>query len=262
MQVMSRQQKRRAAALLVGAIAAGAVWLASCTDLGPAGGVYSISPLLLPSPGMVVGDTMRDSTGAVAPLRVVGFTANGDTVPGTTATFVTFDTLAHLVGGNVLVADHLGGARVLGAIGSVQTLPETVKVTLAPDTIVATDSTHHLKTYSFITGDTLVTSAELSTRVQHLVAGGSPSDVDAVIVRYSIVSAPTPKGAIPTVALMNNSVGSSRDTTVGGRAGRALRLLVKQLTGLATDSAVIAATASYRGQSLGTVQFTVVFRNQ
>lgn len=258
---MSRQARGRAA-LLLAAIAAGGIWLASCTELGPAGSVYSISPLLLPSPGMVVGDTMRDSTGAVAPLRVIGFTASGDTVAGTTATFITFDTLAHLVAGNVLVADHLGGARVLGAIGSVQTLPETVKVTLSPDTIAAADSTRHLKTYSFIKGDTLVTSAELATRVQHLTAGGT-SDVDAVVVRYSIVRAPAAKGAIATVSVMNNNLVSSRDTTVGGRAGRTVRLRVSQLAGgLATDSAIVAATASHRGRSLGTVQFTVVFKNQ
>jgi len=256
-----RARPSAAGVLFISAVAVGGIWLASCTDLGPADGIRSISPLLLPSPGMVVGDTMRDSAGVVAPLRVVGFTANGDTVQGTAATFITFDTLAHLVGGNVLVADYQGGARVLGAIGSVQTLPETVKVTLSPDTILAADSIHQLKTYSFIAGDTLVTSAELETRVQH-VAGTTLSDVDAVIVRYTILREPPAKGSIPTVALMNNNTGSTRDTTVAGRAGRTLRLQVKQLTSLSPDSAIVTATASYRGRSLGVVRFTVVFTNQ
>ena len=251
--------RRHARAPALIAVAVCGVWLATCTEPNAAGSVQSISPLQLPSPGIVVADTMRDSTGAVAPLRVVGFAPNGDTVAGTTATFVTLDTFAHLVGGNVLVADRLGGARVLGAIGTIQTLPETVKVTLSPDTIVAADSTHHFKTYSFI-GDSLATSAELGVRVEHR-AGGSTSDVDAVIVRYSIVSAPAAKGSVPTVTLMNGNQVSSRDTSLGGRAGRTLRLRVQQLTSL-TDSAVIAATASYRGRSLGTVQFTVVFKNQ
>ena len=247
----------------VGAVAACvvAVWLASCSELGSPPGVFAISPLLLPSPGMVVGDTMRDSNGVAAPLRVIGFTASGDTIAGTTAAFVTLDTFAHLSGGATLVADHLGLARVLGGIGSLQTLPETVKVTLSPDTLFAADSTHHLKTFSVLGGDTLVTSADLTTRVSHK-NGTTFSDVDAVIVRYSIVSAPNAKGTIPTITLVNGSLVSTRDTTSGGRTGRAARLRVSQLTSVAVDSARVLATASYRGVTIGTVTFTVVFKNQ
>jgi hypothetical protein len=238
-----------------------AVWLASCSELGSPSGVFAISPLLLPSPGIVVGDTMRDSNGVAAPLRVIGFSASGDTLAGTNAVFVVLDTFAHLSGSATLVADHIGSTRVLGGIGSLQTLPETVKVTLSPDTLYAADSTHHLKTFSILNGDTLVTSADLSTRVAHK-NGAALTDVDAVIVRYSIVSAPTAKGSVPTITLMNGSFVSTKDTTVGGRAGRAARLRVSQLTSVAVDSARIRATASYRGITIGTVTFTVVFRNQ
>lgn len=256
----SVDRPRRAAALAACGIAV--AWLANCSELGgPSGGVYAISPLLLPSPSMVVGDTMRDSAGVVAPLRVIGFTDSGDTIPGTTATFITLDTNAHLAGGTVLVADYIGGARVLGSLGGIQTLPETVKVTLSPDTLMAADSTHHLKTYSFVTGDSLVNSAELSTRVQHR-AGGTTADVDGVVVYYSIVSAPPASDSVPTVVLMSNNLLSSRDTTVSGRASRVLRLRVQQLTNLNPDSAVVVATTSYRGQPIGAVQFTVVFQNK
>jgi len=254
---------RGATFVRVGAVAACAVavWLASCSELGSPSGVFAISPLLLPSPGMVVGDTMRDSTGAAAPLRVIGFSASGDTIVGTMAAFVTLDTFAHLSGSATLVADHIGSARVLGGIGSLQTLPENVKVTLSPDTMYAADSTHHLKTYSIIGGDTLVTSADLTTHVSHK-NGTTLSDVDAVVVRYSIVSAPTAKGSVPTVTLVNGSLVSTRDTTSGGRAGRAARLRVSRLMSVAVDSARILATASYRGVTIGTVTFTVVFKNQ
>jgi len=240
--------------------AAALTLLVSCLDLGAPEGVLSITPLLLPSPGMVVGDTMRDSAGAAAPLRVYAFNANGDTIAATT-TFITLDTTAHLAGGTLLVADFVGNARVVGTVGSLQTLPETVKVTLEPDTLQATDSTRHERTFSVLGGDTLVTSAELTTRVTHL-GGASPSDVDAVIVRYEILSAPPAKGTIPTVSLVNGSLLSNRDTTTAGRASRAARLRVSQLTSTALDSAVIRATASHRGISIGVVTFTVVFRNQ
>ena len=256
----SVDRRRRAAALA--ACGAAVAWLANCSELGgPSGGVYSISPLLLPSPSMVVGDTMRDSAGVAAPLRVVGFTESGDTVRGSAATFITLDTNAHLVAGTVLVADHVGGARVVGMLGGIQTLPETVKVTLSPDTIVATDSVRHRKTYSFLSGDTLVNSAELSTRVAHR-DGTTLSDVDGVVVYYAIVSAPPAKGSTPPVVLMSGNLLSSRDTTVSGRAGRIVRLRAQQLTSLSPDSAIVTATASYRGQTIGVVQFTVVFTNQ
>jgi hypothetical protein len=237
-----------------------AVWLASCSELGSPAGVFAISPLLLPSPGMVVGDTMRDSNGVAAPLRVIGFTASGDTIAGTTAAFVTLDTFAHLSGSATLVADHLGLARVLGGIGSLQTLPETVKVTLSPDTLYAADSTRHLKTYAF-PAETLATSADLATRVGHR-NGTTFTDVDAVIVRYSIASAPPAKGSGSTITLVDGNAVSTRDTTTSGRAARAVRLQIKQLTSLALDSAVVLATASHRGVTIGTVRFIVVFKFQ
>jgi hypothetical protein len=240
--------------------AAAAAALAACFGLGgEPSGPASISRLLLPAPGVVVGDTMRDSTGAAAPLRVIAFAASGATLAAQ-PTFVTLDTLVRLVAGNLLVGDYLGSARVVGGIGAVQAQPETVKVTLRPDTLVATDSVRHVRTYTLV-GDTLVTSAELGTRVQNR-QGASPADVDAVIVHYTVVRAPPPRGAVPTITVMNGSQVSSRDTTTGGRAGRTLRLRLSQLTSAADDSAVVVATAAYRGRSIGTVQFTVLFTKQ
>ena len=246
----------------IGAIVlcAAAVFLLSCELSVAPGGFYSISRLLLPAPGVVLGDTMRDSTGKAAPLRILAYNATGDLVAGTTPYFVMLDTFAHLSGGTLVIGDHVGAARIVGGMSRVQTLPETVKVTLKPDTIVAADSVHHLKTFSLLT-DTLVTSAELAALVQHRV-GTTTSTVDAVIVKYSIVSAPPSKSALPSVALLNGGLGSSVDTTLSGRAGRTVRLYVNRLLTANQDSAVVRATASYRGVSLGTVQFTVVFKSQ
>jgi len=74
---MKRMRRNRVRTL---GFAAAAVLLLSC-DLSVApGGVYSISKLLLPSPGMVIGDTMRDSLGNAAPLRVLAFSVTGDSI--------------------------------------------------------------------------------------------------------------------------------------------------------------------------------------
>jgi hypothetical protein len=82
--------------VVLATIGAAAWWLLSCREIpAPDEGVFSISPLILPSPGLVAGDTMRDSLGLVAPLRVIAFDIDGNEVPGLEATFVAIDTGAH-----------------------------------------------------------------------------------------------------------------------------------------------------------------------
>jgi hypothetical protein len=228
-------------------------WSAGPNDL------YSISRLMLPSPGIVVGDTMRDSLGNAAVLRLIAYARSGDTLTGQQKYFITLDTLTHLVGGMVLLGDHLGTSRVIGGIGSLQTLPETVKVTLRPDTLIAADSVRHLKTYLLLT-DSISNSADLSALVQNRT--GTPTPVDAVIVKYTLVSSPPSKSFLPSVTIMNGNTISTADTTSAGRVGRSLRLYVNRLLTVNEDSAVVDATASYRGASLGTIRFTVVFKSQ
>jgi hypothetical protein len=246
-------------------VAAGAAawWLVSCRDVpAPEGGVLSVSPLRLPSPGVVVGDTMRDSTGLVAPLSVVAYGVGGDTIRNAPTTFATLDTGAHLSGA-LLIGDNAGTTvRVLGTVAALQTQPVPVKVTTSPDTMVAADSTLHHTKYSLTTGDTVVNSADLTTVVRH--KGTTPSGVEAVIVRYAIQRAPPGDPAKgPTLLLMNGSTPSSRDTTdTGGRAARSARLRLVAATALAADTALVTATSSYRGRTLGTVTFVLIFTRQ
>jgi hypothetical protein len=240
-------------------------WLVSCRELpAPEGGILSISPLLLPSPGLVAGDTMRDSLGFAAPLRVIAYSVSGDTLTGVTPTFITLDAGAHLEqGGLLLVGDEVGKTvRIVGSLASLQTKPESVKVTLSPDTLVAADSIVHHKTYTLVSGDTIVTTADLATIVQHV--GATTSGVAAVIVRYVIDKAPAgdpSKG--PTILLMNGSLQSSRDTTdKDGRAARNARFRLAPLSTFVADTALVSASASYRGRTIGVVQFTLVFTSQ
>jgi hypothetical protein len=247
----------------VGAAAgAAAWWLVSCRDIpAPEGGVLAVSPVRLPSPGLVAGDTMRDSTGLIAPLSVVAYGVGGDTVKTVTPTFATLDTGAHLSGA-FLVGDNVGTTvRVVGTVAAVQTQPVIVKVTASPDTLVPADSTLHRKSYSLITGDTVVNTADLTTIVQHI---GTNAGVEAVIVRYSIERAPPgdpTKG--PTLLLMSGTTQSSRDTSdANGKAARSARLRITATTATTVDSAFVKATSSYRGRVLGTVTFLLVFNRQ
>ncbi|MEX2178192.1 MAG: hypothetical protein WD801_05750 [Gemmatimonadaceae bacterium] len=252
----------RSRAFAVVSLAVAAVSVLACRDIpAPEGGVLSVSRVLLPSPGLVVGDTMRDSTGAAAPLAVIAYGISGQPLsPQPDAAFHILGAGAHLAGA-LLVGDE-AGTRVglVASVGALQTLPESVTVTLRPDTLIAADSTRHVRRYALI-GDTVINSAELSTIVQHR-EGADTSGVDAVIVRYEIVSAPTATGSGPTVQLMRVNAPSSRDTTSGGgRASRSARLRIAAFAG-ALDSAVVLATASNRGATLGSVRFTIVFQQE
>lgn len=250
-------------------IALGAVawWLVSCRDIpAPEGGILAVSGVLLPSPGLVAGDTMRDSLGLAAPLRIVAYQANGEpAVPAPIPTFVVLDTGAHLADAFWLVGDKAGTTvRVVGSVGSLQTSAASVKVTLSADTLVANDSIVHHKTYSLVTGDTVVNSAELTTVVEHRGAtGATNTGVEAVIVRYTIDKMPAGNGKGPTLLLMSGSTLATRDTTdASGRASRVARLRLAALNSTAPETTAVSATASYRGRTLGVVQFTVIFKSQ
>ncbi len=247
---------------LVFATALVGVALAACRDIpAPDGGVLALSRVIRPSPGLVVGDSMRDSLGNVAPLRIVAFDQNGDTVAAPPpVTFILLDTTATLEG-DILVGSHTGRARVIATVAGLQSRTDTVTVTLRPDTIVS-DSVRFIRGVN-PAADTSFASPELAVTVQHRDST-SVSGVDAVIVTYSLLRSPAggSGGTGPTVVFVGGSAATVRDTTAGGGlAGRAVRLRLAALPQL-TDSAMVAATASYRGQSLGTVTFTIVFQTQ
>ena len=241
-----------------------AAMLAGCRELpAPEGGVQALSGIVLPSPGLVVGDTMRDSLGVATPLRVVAFDENGDTIsPAPAAVFVVFDTTARLEG-EFLVGRSTGRARLIATVAGLTSRLDTVTVTLEPDTIVRADSTRHVRRVNVLSGDTTFASADLNVIVQNR-AGATAAAVPAVIVKYTLTRAPSgaPGGSGPTVVFVGGSAAQARDTTnADGRAARSIRLRLAAQPQL-TDSAIVAATASYRGQTLGTVQFTIVFQTQ
>lgn len=255
---MKRQRfPRRAAAIAAATLG---WYVLSCTEVpAPEGGVVSISNIRRPSPGLVAGDTMRDSTGVVAPLRVVAFGLDDAPVdPQPVVSFLALDTTAHVVGGT-LIGDRVGTVRVVGVVGGLQTRPDTIPVTLSPDTLVPSDSILHRVAYEF-TGDTVVHSAELGASVQHRLP--NVSGVQAVVVKYAITKAPQGNSA-PTVVLVSGNRLSDRDTSDAlGKASRVARLRLNALSNFATDTVQVDASASYRGQTIGVVTFTIVFTKQ
>lgn len=239
-----------------------ALALAACRDVpAPEGGVYSISVLGLPSPGVVAGDTIRDSLGMAAPLELVAFGADNEPLdPQPERAFAVLDTGARIENRIWLIGEIPGTTvRVVGGVAGLQTTPVEVKVTLRPDSLVPADSVLHHVTYTF-PADTAA-NAELNVTVRHHGAADT-TGVDAVVVRYTVERAPAGSGTAPTLLLLNGSAVSDRDTTVaGGRASRSARLRIGALTSFVSDTVVVTARASHRGASIGAVAFTIVYRN-
>jgi hypothetical protein len=244
---------------VVQGIAAVVACATACREVpAPEGGVHSISRLLLPAPGLVVDDTLRDSLGIAAPLDVIAYGLDNEPLePQPEHSFVVLDAGARLEGGHFLVGEEAGTTvRVVGTVGSLQTQPMSVKVTLAPDTIVPADSIEHHLFYTIPPDTTAQTTLNVNVRNRAADAG-----VEAVIVHYSVDKAPPSINETPTVVLLNGSVTSLRDTTeANGRASRVARLRLNAIAEPGLDTVIVSATTAYRGASLGTVQFMIVFQ--
>src|SRR5690348_17857906 len=79
-------------------VAAGVAWVVvACLDVSsPVFGISSISTILLPSPSVIVGDSLRDTAGKVQPVAVTVYGPNGDTITDATIQFVAVDSTNRL----------------------------------------------------------------------------------------------------------------------------------------------------------------------
>ncbi len=241
-----------------GAIAAVAAATAvACSDVsGNRDSVLSIEFDSLASPSVVLGDTLRDTTGVVARPVVRLFNFKGDEVPATNVRFQSGDRgvrVDSLTG--IVTADSLRTtpARVIASVGSLQAV-QRIAVTLRPETVRAVNGRDSLL-YSLI-DSTLNVSPQLTVKVAH---GPNPPDsaVTSYVVSFAIVS-----GQSSQLAELVNDVGrqSRVDTTdAGGIAGRAVRVRPVFL-GAHTDSVLIDATVKYRGQQVSGSPVRLVLR--
>jgi hypothetical protein len=237
---------------LIGIAAAAAV---ACIDMSAPNGPASISVLLLPSPGVVLGDVMRDSNGVPAPVGLAAYDATGGILSGLKADFFITDSLrfAHLDPNLILVGDSLGTAHVIGQIGSLQTPVANVPVTLAPAKFTATGTIDTLRAPLSADSATAIGGVPLGALLQSATNTG----VAGFVVKYAITYAPATKAGStgPAVYLAGDDGKIAfRDTTdASGAVTRKLTVNssfladADLLAGRKTDSAVVLATTSYKG---------------
>lgn len=243
-------------------IAAGVVAFACYPIESPPGGVASISTVQPPFTAVVVGDTLRDSAGVVAPLRVYAFDTHGDTMK-LQPSFVVLDSGAHMVGGSMLVGDSVRSTpvRVVGSFGSLQTPPDSIYVTVAPTTLVATtttDATGHTDTLRFVPD----TAWSANNATLQLAVKGGPGDSVAVpgwIGSFHVDMAPASRDTAPSVYVVDDRGTTPARSDTADASGTLSRKLILRAGALAdtalvlghrVDSIVVSVRASYRGSAL------------
>ena len=222
---------------------AGAV---ACTDVsGSSTSVLSIQFDTLPSPSVVVGDTLRDTTGAVIRPVVRAYNFKGAEILPTPVFFlspdsgVTVDSVTGIVVGDSLRSSP---ARIVATVGRLQAI-QKVNLTLSPDTIFAKNAFDSL-VYS-ISDTTKDVSPALTVMLSHRLAPND-SAVPFYIVSFAIVSQPDP---LLGELVNDGGTASHVDTTdATGIAGRKIRLHPLHLSSVTqVDSIVVNATARFHG---------------
>ena len=218
----------------------------ACTDIsGSSTSVLSIQFDTLSAPSVVVGDTLRDTTGAVIRPVVHAFNFQGEEIIPAPVFFLSPDsgiTVDSVTG--IVVGDSLRStpARIVATVGTLQAI-QNVDVTLRPDLVQAVNGRDSLQ-YSLL-DTTLNVSPLLTVTLTHGVAPND-SSVKSYIVSFAIVAQSNPQ-----LGELVNDAGKASvvDTTdASGIAGRKIRLHPLFLSsGTAVDSIVVNATAKYRG---------------
>jgi hypothetical protein len=233
----------RAALLVILAIAGLAPF--ACSDIvTSSASILSIVFDSLAAPSVVVGDTLRDTTGAVVRPVVHVFNFKGEEVAQAPVYFLSPDsgiTVDSATG--IVTADSLRStpARIVATVGTLQAV-QNVDVTLRPDSLKAVNAIDSLQLSVFDT--TLNVSPLLQVQLTHGIAPDD-SAVKSWIVSFAIVAQSDPKLG----ELVNDAgLASVVDTTdATGMAGRKIRVHPLFFTSSTVDSIVVNATAKYRG---------------
>ena len=108
-------------------------------------GIAYISPIILPAPAVAIGDTLRDSLGVAAPLRIAAFGRNDDPLPDPVATFlptVAPSPISISGAGIVTASDTVSAVRTVQVVGRVgnklQTTQASLLVVPQPDSLRVT----------------------------------------------------------------------------------------------------------------------------
>ena len=211
------------AALVAGSVALGCGDVPTLQD-----GVAYITGVELPLPAVAAGDTLRDSLGRVAPLRVRAFGRDSQEITGLEVSFLPTVLPAGVTideNGILVARDTVGSVQIVGRVGDrLQTTIATLQIVPEPMFIARPDGDE--------AGDTAIALPALRpfpVTVKGVYRGASTT-VIGIIVRYRIDSL-RPRTLPAGSAILTNAAGAASrpdltmavDTTVtGGTATRSV----------------------------------------
>lgn len=260
---------RRSAMVRLAAIAVvmGAAGALACTKVGTGPTVpVAIETFAPPLPSVVVGDTMRDTSGNVAPLRATVYNADGNPIPDAPIHFLALDSLHRITldtTTGIVVGRDTGQTRVVAHVGSLQSQPITVTVVQQPTAIIPLDPLVDTLDYTidFTTGrDTLQNLRVRLVRVEGADTVGVPS----YLVRYDFeYPAGYDNSDSTRVQLVNGTTRKPTllvTTSTDGFTSQALR--ITPFATPDTDSVIVAARAAQPGGPATPIRFVVHYTIQ
>jgi hypothetical protein len=243
----------------------------ACEDLGGPNDVQSIQfdSSLQVYPSVVVGEQLRDSNGAVQPLRAIAFNGSGKPIDDAAITYLSFDTLLTVTpGGSVTAKGYRDTpAKIYATAGSLQSNPLNLTITRRPDTLSVTTYALHgaagfaaesigvlLQGFDTTTTRQPVNAWIIGWRLEHAGQTIPPTDTSLAWL--------TSPELFNSTALNTVFKPFAYDTTTAD--GRSLRVLLIKTAGLAKplDSIVVFASARYRGAQVKDSPVRVVVRVQ
>lgn len=221
--------------------------------------VASVELLPFASPSVVIGDSLRDTLGTLAPLVAYAYNVQGDIVTDAPIRFriidpttdISVDSLTGIVTGHSITSTPI---RIIADSRGLQTQPRHITVTYPPDSVAAINEVD-----TVLYGFTDIFSQPLQLALWH----GTGSDsiaVSSYLVSFSLSAEPD------TLAFLvgENGTVSVIDTTGNdGIASRRVRIRPIALQS-ASDSVVVLASVKYRGAPVpgSPVRFVVHIRAQ
>lgn len=171
----------------IGAALAAVVAALSCGDVPSlVNGVAYYTPVILPLPAVAAGDTLRDSLGRPAPLRIRAFSRDSQEITGLSALFVPTalpaDVTIDSATGILVARDTLRTVSLVGQLaGQLQTSPVALQIVPEPSGIARADDPAGDTTFKLPALKALPVTVTGTYR-------GTSTGVNGIIVRYRIDS--------------------------------------------------------------------------
>lgn len=251
--------------LVLGAMAL----LPACVQVGSEPDVpAAIEMSALPSPSVVIGDTLRDINGVAAPIQAVVRNLAGDIIADAPVRYLyadfardsalRVDSTSGFVTAVKALKDGAFDGRLAARVGGSLQVLRLLAVVKRPDSTDAGGVTIPLFTTTLPdtgrTGANANSAPAVTVVVRHIDSLLVSSNVRAWPVRFEIVSpANSTNDTTQAVFLVDDSGRPSvLDTTdASGSAGRRVRIRAAQFpASTAVDTVVVRATVTYKGQLL------------